>query len=42
MVRELLEEAVNKFNERSKEDPKFREELMDKTRTIESMHGNAL
>jgi putative sterol carrier protein len=34
MVKELLEDAVNKFNEKSQDDPKFREELMGKTRTI--------
>lgn len=34
MVKELLEDAVDKFNEKSRDDPKFKEELMDKTRTI--------
>jgi hypothetical protein len=34
MVRELLEDAVRKFNEKSREDPKFREDIVDKERTI--------
>lgn len=35
MVRELLEDAVRQFNEKSEKDPKFREELQGKTRTIQ-------
>jgi putative sterol carrier protein len=34
MVKELLENAVNQFNEKSAGDPKFREDLQGKTRTI--------
>ena len=35
MVRELLENAVEKFNEKSSKDPKLREDLAGKTRTIQ-------
>ena len=34
MVKELLVEAVERFNAKSEEDPKFREELEGKTRTV--------
>jgi len=37
MVKELLEDAVNEFNAKSDKDPKFREELEGKTRTIQFM-----
>ncbi len=35
MVKELLENAVDKFNEKADSDPKFKEDLADKTRTIQ-------
>ena len=35
MVRELLEDAVKQFNEKSDKDPKFRDDLEGKTRTIQ-------
>jgi putative sterol carrier protein len=35
MVKQLLVNAVDKFNEKSASDPKFREELAGKTRTIQ-------
>jgi putative sterol carrier protein len=34
MVKDLLENAVNQFNVKSRDDPKFKEDLMGKTRTI--------
>ena len=35
MVKELLKDAVDQFNAKSDKDPKFREELEGKTRTIQ-------
>jgi putative sterol carrier protein len=35
MVKQLLENAVEKFNEKSSGDPKFSKELEGKTRTIQ-------
>lgn len=35
MVRDLLESAVEQFNEKAEKDPKFREDLADKTRTVQ-------
>jgi len=35
MVKDLLQNAVDKFNRKSRDDPKFKEELAGKTRTIQ-------
>jgi hypothetical protein len=35
MVKELLEDAVEQFNKKSDSDPKFRDELQGKVRTIQ-------